>query len=213
MKEHIERSRFVGKHIAIIHDIDLYSVDLAIATHDLAKNLTSTELIDECEKIGIVVEAEYLLAPQLLHGPVAASWLENKHKVTDKCVIEAVQYHTTGYPDMGPVAKVVFLADKLDKEKIKRNPELEKVLSISESDLDAAVLEYINIQINSNIYNVVENSHQIMKIMLRLNKELSTSFVFATHDEKIMGYLRRILHLEDGEIIKDEKIDQPKFGE
>ena len=59
----------------------------------------------------------------------------------------------------------------------------------------------------------VENSHQIMKIMVRLNKELSTSFVFATHDEKIMGYLRRILHLEDGKIIQDEKIDRPKYGE
>ena len=59
----------------------------------------------------------------------------------------------------------------------------------------------------------VENSHQIMKIMVRLNKELSTSFVFATHDEKIMGYLRRIIHLEDGKIIQDEKIDQPKYGE
>ena len=59
----------------------------------------------------------------------------------------------------------------------------------------------------------VENSHQIMKIMVELNKELSTSFVFATHDEKIMGYLRRILHLEDGELIQDEKIDQPKYGE
>ena len=59
----------------------------------------------------------------------------------------------------------------------------------------------------------VENSHHIMKIMVRLNKEFSTSFVFATHDEKIMGYLQRILHLEDGQIIEDEKIDHPKFGE
>jgi len=58
----------------------------------------------------------------------------------------------------------------------------------------------------------VENSHQIMKIMVQLNREFSTSFVFATHDEKIMGYLRRILHLEDGEIVKDEKIDEPRFG-
>ena len=57
-----------------------------------------------------------------------------------------------------------------------------------------------------------ENSHQIMKIMVRLNKELSTSFIFATHDEKIMGYLRRIIHLEDGKIIQDEKIENPKFG-
>ena len=58
-----------------------------------------------------------------------------------------------------------------------------------------------------------ENSHHIMKIMVRLNKEFSTSFVFATHDEKIMGYLRRILHLEDGGITKDEQIDQPRSGE
>ena len=58
-----------------------------------------------------------------------------------------------------------------------------------------------------------ENSHHIMNIMVRLNKEISTSFVFATHDEKIMGYLRRIIHLEDGKIVKDNKIDNPKFGE
>ncbi len=58
-----------------------------------------------------------------------------------------------------------------------------------------------------------ENSHHIMKIMVRLNKELSTSFIFATHDEKVMGYLRRIIHLEDGEIAKDENIDKPEFDE
>ena len=57
-----------------------------------------------------------------------------------------------------------------------------------------------------------KNSHQIMKIMLKLNEELNTSFVFATHDEKIMGYLRRIIHLEDGELIKDEKVQNPHYS-
>jgi len=52
-----------------------------------------------------------------------------------------------------------------------------------------------------------ENSHHIMKILTQLNKELSTSFIFATHDEKIMAYLRRIIHLEDGQITKDEKTE------
>ena len=55
-----------------------------------------------------------------------------------------------------------------------------------------------------------ENSHHIMKILVRLNKELSTSFIFATHDEKIMAYLRRIIHLDDGEITEDEIIKNPK---
>jgi putative ABC transport system ATP-binding protein len=49
-----------------------------------------------------------------------------------------------------------------------------------------------------------ENSHHIMKILVDLNKEISTSFVFATHDEKIMEYLKRIIHLDDGLIDKDE---------
>ena len=51
-----------------------------------------------------------------------------------------------------------------------------------------------------------ENSHHIMEIMQQLNKELKTSFIFATHDEKIMGYLNRIIHIEDGQISKDEYI-------
>ena len=55
-----------------------------------------------------------------------------------------------------------------------------------------------------------ENSHNIMKILVQLNEELSTSFIFATHDEKIMAYLRRIIHLDDGQITKDEKIENPK---
>lgn len=51
-----------------------------------------------------------------------------------------------------------------------------------------------------------ENSHNIMKILTKLNKELDTSFIFATHDEKIMGYLKRIICLEDGSIVDDKKI-------
>ena len=53
-----------------------------------------------------------------------------------------------------------------------------------------------------------KNSHNIMNILSKLNSEISTSFVFATHDEKIMGYLKRIIHLEDGKIINDEKISK-----
>ena len=52
-----------------------------------------------------------------------------------------------------------------------------------------------------------ENSHNIMRILTKLNKELETSFIFATHDEKIMGYLKRTIGLEDGNIVKDEETE------
>ena len=58
-----------------------------------------------------------------------------------------------------------------------------------------------------------ENSHHIMKILVDLNKEMDTSFIFATHDEKIMAYLRRIIHLDDGQITEDKKIENLKASE
>jgi putative ABC transport system ATP-binding protein len=48
------------------------------------------------------------------------------------------------------------------------------------------------------------NSHNIMKTMVDLNKELKTTFIFATHDEKVISYLDRKVTLFDGQIEKDE---------
>lgn len=51
-----------------------------------------------------------------------------------------------------------------------------------------------------------ENAHIILKMMKKLNEELNTTFLFSTHDEKVMGYLDRIIHLRDGKVEEDEII-------
>lgn len=48
------------------------------------------------------------------------------------------------------------------------------------------------------------NSHNILKTMVKLNEELKTTFLFATHDEKVIGYLKRKVILKDGQIDRDE---------
>ncbi|MFO7574896.1 MAG: ABC transporter ATP-binding protein [Bacteroidales bacterium] len=48
------------------------------------------------------------------------------------------------------------------------------------------------------------NSHNILKTMEKLNRELKTTFLFATHDEKVISYLRRKIFLADGRIEKEE---------
>ncbi len=52
------------------------------------------------------------------------------------------------------------------------------------------------------------NSHNILQTMEKLNRELHTTFIFATHDEKVIGYVRRKIFLFDGKVAKDEKIEQ-----
>jgi putative ABC transport system ATP-binding protein len=54
------------------------------------------------------------------------------------------------------------------------------------------------------------NSHHILQTMKNLNKELNTTFIFATHDEKVMQYLKRIIRLEDGKVVKDNIITDAK---
>lgn len=54
------------------------------------------------------------------------------------------------------------------------------------------------------------NSHHIVQTMKRLNRELGTTFIFSTHDEKVMQYLDRIIYLKDGMVEKDEIIEPGK---
>jgi len=49
-----------------------------------------------------------------------------------------------------------------------------------------------------------ENSHRILQTMVNLNQDLGTTFLFATHDEKVIQYLRRLIVLYDGRIAQDE---------
>ncbi|OGU58460.1 MAG: ABC transporter [Ignavibacteria bacterium GWF2_33_9] len=50
------------------------------------------------------------------------------------------------------------------------------------------------------------NSNHIVQTMKQLNRELNTTFIFSTHDEKVMRYLDRVIQLVDGEVASDELI-------
>jgi putative ABC transport system ATP-binding protein len=50
-----------------------------------------------------------------------------------------------------------------------------------------------------------KNSHHILQTMKKLNEEFKVTFLFATHDEKVMKYLDRIVSLEDGKVVSDKQ--------
>ncbi|MFC1546591.1 ABC transporter ATP-binding protein [bacterium] len=51
-----------------------------------------------------------------------------------------------------------------------------------------------------------DNSKIILDEMRRLNEELKITFIFATHDEKVIHHLKRKIFLIDGRVVKDERI-------
>lgn len=52
-----------------------------------------------------------------------------------------------------------------------------------------------------------KTAHKIIELMKRIQKEHGTTFVFATHDEKIVSSVDRLITLIDGEIVEDKRID------
>ncbi len=48
-----------------------------------------------------------------------------------------------------------------------------------------------------------ENGRQVMEIMQRLNRDTKTTFVFATHDPRVIKFARRVVTLRDGLVVED----------
>lgn len=53
-----------------------------------------------------------------------------------------------------------------------------------------------------------KTAHMIIELMKKIQKEHNTTFIFATHDEKIVSSVDRLITLVDGNIIEDKRIAQ-----
>lgn len=49
-----------------------------------------------------------------------------------------------------------------------------------------------------------QSTADLLDIMARLNQQEGTTFMFATHDQRVIDRARRIITVEDGRIVKDE---------
>ncbi len=47
-----------------------------------------------------------------------------------------------------------------------------------------------------------ENARNIIELMRDLNKKEKTTFIFSTHDQRLLDHVERLIHLEDGKIIE-----------
>ncbi len=48
----------------------------------------------------------------------------------------------------------------------------------------------------------------LLELMSQMNKKFNTTFIFATHDQRVMDKARRIVTIEDGKILSDEYFDR-----
>ena len=56
----------------------------------------------------------------------------------------------------------------------------------------------------ANLDSVTANA--VISLMLKIQKQHNTTFVFATHDEKIVSKVNRLITLVDGDIVSDKGV-------
>ncbi|MCW3786731.1 ABC transporter ATP-binding protein [Plebeiibacterium sediminum] len=52
-----------------------------------------------------------------------------------------------------------------------------------------------------------KSTENLLDIMLQLNKKENITFIFATHDARVVKKARRVITFEDGKVIKDENFE------
>jgi len=50
-----------------------------------------------------------------------------------------------------------------------------------------------------------KTGEQIISLMKKINRDLSTTFIFSTHDAKIVGIADHVIRLSDGEVIENTR--------
>jgi putative ABC transport system ATP-binding protein len=50
-----------------------------------------------------------------------------------------------------------------------------------------------------------KTSIEVLEVMLKMNEELGTTFIFSTHDPRVMEYAGRLIEIRDGLISRDER--------
>lgn len=117
---------------------DIERAYLAGLMHDYARELTEEELLELTAKHNLSTDGVELMQTSLLHGPVGAWLLEEEGLITDKQVLDAIRWHTTGHPDMDQLARIIYISDYIEPG---RNfPGVDLLRQITNKDLNLGVL-------------------------------------------------------------------------
>ena len=143
LQSHIYRVRDIAADLAPRHGVDEERAGLAMLAHDVARAMPDQELLRLAGDLGLPVGIVETAAPVLLHGPVGAELLAREDGLADPPLHQAVYWHTTAHPSLDDLGKVVFLADKLDPQKIQSYPYIPELRRLALEDLDRAILEFL----------------------------------------------------------------------
>lgn len=122
LKQKLSRKRYdhsvavakTARALAKEYGHDQENAFLAGLLHDYAREIPPLKLLELAKNLGLKGDGVMNAAPVLWHGPIGALLVERELGINQPTILEAIRYHTTGAPNIGEIAKAVFLADLIE---------------------------------------------------------------------------------------------------
>lgn len=128
-----------AKELALRCGADAGKAETAGILHDIMKDLPQEKQLSMMAGYGIVLTPVERSAPKLWHAMLGAAYLEKELHITDREILDAVRYHTTGRENMTQMDRILFAADFISADR--DYPGVEELRRAAEVSLGEVVME------------------------------------------------------------------------
>ena len=121
------------------YNLDIKKAELAGLLHDCAKCKTNDELKEIIDKFLDDVDKNELKNYKTLHAPVGAYYAKEKFNIEDNEILSAIRWHTLGRVNMTMFEKIIFLADKIEKNTRDLNYRNEIIKILDDNEVEKGI--------------------------------------------------------------------------
>ncbi|MBQ0052345.1 MAG: bis(5'-nucleosyl)-tetraphosphatase (symmetrical) YqeK [Treponema sp.] len=112
--EHSVRVAETAAYMCKLYGLDENLGLIAGIAHDICKEISDEEMLALAKMDGLPIEGLEAKKTSLLHGRAAAVKIQSEFEIHNGQVIESIANHTFGLKNCGDLAKIIFVADKIE---------------------------------------------------------------------------------------------------
>jgi nicotinate-nucleotide adenylyltransferase len=131
-----------AKRLAVRYGADEKKAYTAGLLHDIMKDADQNSQLQILADFGILLDDVERQVDKLWHAKVGAAFIEHILQVSDRELLDAVRYHTTGRAGMSLLEKIVFVADFTSADR--RYPDVDEVRRLSDVSLEDTMIYTID---------------------------------------------------------------------
>ncbi len=114
---------------------------VACLLHDFAKEMSLDKKLEYLNENNIYIDEYTKNNIDIAHGLIAKDIAKKVYNINDENILNAIEFHTTGRPNMSTLEKIVFLADKLEYTREYKN--VDELRKLSFEDLDKTIVSFL----------------------------------------------------------------------